>query len=148
MIISYIDSSLLLSILFNETHAEEALGIWGNCPIRVSSVLLKFETNISVRRKYKSRKNNLGGDWLETKLTALNGYFNDIFFTDINENLENSISGYYGALSGCRSLDAIHLAAALKISEKYSKNQICICSFDNDMRNLAQQLGFKVNDSR
>jgi len=107
MIISYFDSSLLLSVLFNESHAEEALGIWENCPVRVSSVLLKFETNISVRRKCRSQKNKFGGDWLETKLAALNGYFNDIFFTGIDENLENSISGYYGVLSGCRSLDAI-----------------------------------------
>ena len=145
MIISYFDSSLLLSILFNESHAEEALGMWENCPIKVSSILLKFETNISVRRKYNSQQNKFSGHWLETKLAALNGYFNDIFFTDINENLENSISEYYGALSGCRSLDAIHLAAALKISERYSRNQICIYSLDNDMRYLAQQLGFKVN---
>jgi len=89
MIISYFDSSLLLSILFNESHAEEAL--------------------------------------------------------DVDGNLENSISKYYEALSECKSLDAIHLASALKISEKYNRNQICICSFDNNMRNLAQKLGFKVN---
>ena len=147
MTLYYFDSSLILSILFNETRAEEALNIWRNCPIRVSSVLLKFETNISIRRRYKSQKNKISDDWLENKLAGLNKFLKDVFFTAIDENLENSISGYYEELSECKSLDAIHLAAALKISAKYNRNQIRICSFDNNMRDLALRLGFEINDS-
>jgi predicted nucleic acid-binding protein len=144
MAISYFDSSFLLAILFNESHAEEALGVWENSPIKVSSVLLKFETNISIRRKHRSRKDKYGDDWLETKLTGLNKYIEKVFFTDIDENLENSVSEYYEDLSKCKSLDAIHLAAALKISEKHDRKEIRICSFDENMRSSARQLGFEI----
>jgi len=147
MVISYFDSSFLLAILFNESHAEEAFGVWESSPIKVSSILLKFETNISIRRKYRLHKDKYDNDWLETKLTVLDKYIKKVFFTDIDENLENSVSEYYEDLSKCKSLDAIHLAAALKISKKHDRKEIRICSFDKDMRSLAQQLGFEVNGS-
>jgi predicted nucleic acid-binding protein len=40
--INYLDSSFLLAILFEENKQDEALRIWKNNPIRVSSVLLKI----------------------------------------------------------------------------------------------------------
>lgn len=144
MPISYFDSSLLLSILFNESHAEDALRIWNGCTIRVSSVLMKFETNISIRRRQRAYPNKFNSDWQTTKLTALDKFLKDVFFTSIDENLETSISRHYDELSRCKSLDAIHIAAAIKIGEKYERGQIQICSFDNNMRELATQLGFKV----
>lgn len=144
MVISYFDSSFLLAILFNESHAEEALGVWESSSIKVSSILLKFETNISIRRKYRLYKDKYNADWLETKLTDLNKYIEKVFFTDIDESLENSVSEYYEDLSMCKSLDAIHLAAALKISKKHDRRKIRICTFDKNMRSLAQQFGFEI----
>ncbi len=51
----------------------------------------------------------------------------------------------YDILSKCKSLDAIHIATALSISEKYNRNEICICSFDNSMLVVAKELGFETN---
>jgi predicted nucleic acid-binding protein len=145
MLISYFDSSLLLSILLNEERASEASVIWKYNPIRVSSILLKFETNITLMRRYEQFKNNVSRDWLETKLLELNSFFKEIFFADINNNFEKSVSTYYRKLSKCKSLDAIHLATALDISEKYGKSEIRICSFDKNMLKVAKQLGFETN---
>ncbi len=144
MLISYFDSSFLLAILFNESHAEEALEVWENSPIKVSSILLKFETNISIRRKHRLRKDKHGDAWLDTKLTGLNKYIEKVFFTEIDENLENSVSEYYEDLSKCKSLDAIHLAAALKISKRHDRKDIRICSFDENMCGSAQHFGFGI----
>jgi len=39
----------------------------------------------------------------------------------------------------------LHLATALNISEKHGKNEICVCSFDNNMLSVAKELGFGIN---
>jgi len=145
MFISYFDSSLLLSILLNESRSDEALAIWKNNKIRVSSILLKFETNITLRRRSEQQKITFGDNRFKAKLLNLNIFLNDIFYKDITETFENSISGNYDILSKCKSLDAIHIATALSISEKYSRNEICICSFDKSMLALAKELGFETN---
>jgi len=142
--ISCFDSSLLLSILLNEPRAGEASVIWKSNDVRVSSILLKLETNIVLRRRYKQLKNEVSNDWLKEKLFELNSFFKEFFFADINDNFENSASKYYDTLSKCKSLDAIHIATVLDISEKYDKSEICVCSFDNNMLALAKQLGFNT----
>jgi predicted nucleic acid-binding protein len=48
-------------------------------------------------------------------------------------------------LSKCKSLDAIHLATALNMSEKYGISEICVCSFDKNMLKVAKELGFETN---
>jgi predicted nucleic acid-binding protein len=45
MIIAYFDSSLLLSFLLRENKAEEARDIWQRYDVKISSSLLKIETN-------------------------------------------------------------------------------------------------------
>ncbi|GBU25696.1 hypothetical protein R83H12_02351 [Fibrobacteria bacterium R8-3-H12] len=144
MLISYFDSSLLLSILLNEARSEEALAIWQNNRARVSSVLLKFEMNISLRRRIKQQGNAFGDERLKTRLQKLDKFLSDIFYKDITENFESSASRNYDILFKCKSLDAIHIATALDISEKYGRSEICICSFDKNMLKIARELGFET----
>jgi len=145
MTINYFDSSFLLTILMNEPLSEEALVIWQSNKTRVSSILLRFETNIVLRRNYRNRMNKVNSDWLTSRLQDLNKFLNDIFYRDLTEDFENSIYNNYDFLSKCKSLDAIHLATALDISEKYGRNEICICSFDKNMLKVAKELGFETN---
>ncbi len=145
MLISYFDSSLLLSILLNEARSDEALAIWQNNKVRVSSILLKFEMNISLRRRIKQQKSISGEERLKTRLQKLNKFLGDIFYKDITENFESSASRNYDILSKCKSLDAIHIATALDISEKYGRSEICICSFDKNMLKVVKELGFETN---
>jgi len=145
MLISYFDSSLLLSILLNETRSEEALAIWQSNKVRVSSVLLKFEMNISLRRRIKQQKGIFDDERLKTRLQKLDKFLRDIFYIDITENFENSVSNNYDILSKCKSLDAIHIATALDISEKYGRSEICICSFDRNMLKVAKEFGFETS---
>jgi len=144
MLISYFDSSLLLSILLNETRSEEALAIWRNNSVRISSILLKFEMNISLRRRIKQQKNISGDERLKTRLQNLNNFLSDIFCVDVTEALENSIYSNYDILSKCKSLDAMHIATALDIGEKYGRSEIRICSFDKNMLRVAKEFGFET----
>ena len=66
MTLSYFDTSVLLAIVLDEEKKEEAYGYWQNT-IRVSSLLLKIETIIGLRRIYEHSKHKLNGDWLSEK---------------------------------------------------------------------------------
>jgi predicted nucleic acid-binding protein len=145
MLVSYFDSSLLLSILLNEVRSEEALSIWQKNKTRVSSILLKFEMNISLRRRLKQQRSILGNEWFKTRVQKLDKFLSDIFYRDITEAFENSIYGNYDFLSKCKSLDAIHIATALDISEKYGRSEICICTYDKNMLKVAKELGFETS---
>ncbi|GBU25690.1 hypothetical protein R83H12_02345 [Fibrobacteria bacterium R8-3-H12] len=144
MKISYFDSSFLITILMNEPKTQEALYIWKNSKVRISSILLKFESNIVLRRNYENMRNKIGNNWLKGRLFDLKKYLDDVFCIDINEKFENSICSDYDILSKCKSLDAIHIATALDISEKYGRSEICICSFDKNMLKIAKELGFET----
>jgi predicted nucleic acid-binding protein len=145
MTINYFDSSLLLTILMNEPQSEEAWAIWQSNKARVSSILLKFEANIVLRRNYRNRMNKVNNAWLTSRLQNLNNFLSDIFCVDVTEALENSTYSNYDMLSKCKSLDAIHIATALDISEKYGRSEVCICSFDKNMLKTAKEFGFETN---
>jgi predicted nucleic acid-binding protein len=115
--IGYFDSSVILAILFNEEKQEEALKYWNDTDTKISSILLKIETIISLRRLYNNNKQRLDDSWLTEKLKELNEYLKEINYRIIDEGLEISISAN-NDLAKCRSLDAIHIATALE----YRKN--------------------------
>jgi hypothetical protein len=49
------------------------------------------------------------------------------------------------ALAKCRTLDAIHIATALDIRKNNNDENINLYSFDMDMRTLALEFGFTLN---
>jgi predicted nucleic acid-binding protein len=142
--INYFDSLLVLAILLEKKQKDEAYSIWKNNPIRVSSVLLKIETNISLKRFYKRNENRLNIEGLAKRKIQLNKLMNDVFFNDITEFFANSMI-QNDSLASCKSLDAIHIATALDISEEYGRSEICFCSFDKNMLKVAKELGFETS---
>jgi len=140
----YFDSSFLISIVQKEPDSEYAFNIWQKCETRISSSLLKIEANIVLRRNYAQRKNKISRFLFEMQLADLHKLFEDLFFRKVDDVFEKS-NVDYNLLCKCRSLDAIHLATALDISEKYGRSEICICSFDKNMLRVAKELGFETN---
>jgi predicted nucleic acid-binding protein len=137
----YFDSSLLLAILLDEKRQDEAINIWDSNPIRISSVLLKAETNISLLRFYKQNGYKLGEDWLNEKKALRKKFLNEIFFNDITEEFVDDMEQNDG-LAKCKSLDAIHLATALNARKNPDNKNIRLCSFDKNMLAVAKELGF------
>ena len=76
--LDYFDSSILLAILLDEKRKNEALALWNNASIRVSSILLKLETITVLRRTYEHNKTKLHTSWLSKKTSELNEYFQEI----------------------------------------------------------------------
>ena len=142
MTLSYFDSSVLLAILLDEERQEEAYKYWQNT-IRVSSILLKIETIIALRRTYENNKKKLEKDWLKEKIKILNGYLSNVNYRILNHKIEREIYSRK-ELAQCRSLDAIHLATALQFRE-LNNDEMNFYTFDKTMHELAKRYKFKMN---
>lgn len=139
--IIYIDTSALLSIIFEEDGHKTAMEIWSESDLRFSSVLLKAESKISLRRIYKNYQKKLGKDWISEKEIKLNSLLEEINFCNLDEAIIEMIDSK-PLFSECRSLDAIHLATAMEIQSNI-REKIEIFSFDKEFISLGLKLGFK-----
>ena len=144
MILSYFDSSVLLAILLDEKRQEEAFGYWQNS-IRVSSILLRIETIICLRRTYENNSSKLEKDWLIKKTKILDEYLYEVNYMVINNRIEREIHTKKD-LAHCRSLDAIHIATALRFREINNNEKMNFFSFDKIMIDLAKHYKFETND--
>jgi predicted nucleic acid-binding protein len=142
--VSYFDSSVLLTILFEEPRRDEAYSYWFNSTIKVSSILLRIETIICLRRVYEYNKKKLTTGWLTEKTKELDEYLNEVNYRIIDGEIEQAIY-LQKELSQCRSLDAIHLATALKYRESNNDENINLYSFDITMHGLAKNYKFNTN---
>jgi predicted nucleic acid-binding protein len=141
--LSCFDSSILLSILLNEQRQDEAYLLWKNSEVKVSSILLKIETIVTLRRIYEQNKSKLDENWLERKTKELKEYLNGINYLIIDDRIENAIY-LKKELSNCKLLDAIHVSTALQYRE-ISEENINLYTFDIPMNNLAKHFKFKTN---
>jgi len=146
MIIGYFDSSLLMSILLEESRELEAKKIWKDHQVKFSSILLKIETNISLLRFYNRQRNKFDKIWLANKKIKLRELLNDVFFNDITETFAD-FTIQHDSLAACKSSDAIHLATALNARNNPNNENIRICSFDKNMLRVAKELGFGTNET-
>jgi predicted nucleic acid-binding protein len=134
---------MVLAILLEEARKKEAYEYWQNSSIRVSSILLRIETVVSLRRTYEYYKNKLDDNWLIEKLKIFDEYLNEVNYRIIGTKIEREIY-LKKELSKCRSLDAIHIATALKFREMNDVD-IVLYTFDKTMHELAEHYRFKTN---
>jgi predicted nucleic acid-binding protein len=142
--ISYFDSSLLLAILFDEERQSEAAGLWRESNDRVSSILLRIESLVSLHRYFERHKSRLDPLWLVQKTNELTDFLNEVTCLTVDKTIESVISANKD-LSKCRTLDAIHVATALDIRANNRGNTINLYTFDADMHSLAVEFGFITN---
>ena len=144
MILSYFDSSVLLTILLEEERQEEAFNYWQNST-RVSSILLKIETLMSLRRTYETNKKKLSNNWLSKKMKTMEEYLSSVYYMVLNDKIEREIFSRK-ELTQCRSLEAIHLATALRFREiNNNDKETYLYTFDKKMHSLARDYNFKTN---
>jgi predicted nucleic acid-binding protein len=134
---------MVLAILLEDARKKEAYEYWQNSSLRVSSILLRIETVVSLRRTYEYYKNKLDDNWLIEKLKILDEYLNEVNYRIIGTKIEREIY-LKKELSKCRSLDAIHIATALKFREMKDVD-IVLYTFDKTMHGLAEHYRFKTN---
>ena len=144
--LTYFDSSILLAILLDEKRKSEALELWNNATIRVSSILLRLEIITVLRRTYEHNKTKLSNLWLSKKTNEFNEYLQEINIRIIDEDIEK-IMILKKEIAKCKTLDAIHISTAIEFSKLVPKNEFMLNTFDKEMRNLTKSLKFNVNTS-
>ena len=143
----YFDSSILLAILLDEKRKEEALELWNEATIRVSSILLKLETVTVLRRTYEHNKTKLEASWITKKTNELNEYLQEVNYRIIDEDIEKIVF-LRKEIAKCKTLDAIHVATALDFSRLIPSSDFYLYTFDKNMADLAKLLKFKINKSK
>jgi predicted nucleic acid-binding protein len=133
---AYFDSSVLLSLLLDESRKDEAYELWLNAEIKLSSLLLKIETTITLRRTYIF--NNMSEAWFNEKSAVLTHFLESFAYNFIDTSIMDIVSTHPD-LALCRSLDAIHVASALEWRNQLGEEDtLTVYTFDNRMRSLAQ----------
>jgi predicted nucleic acid-binding protein len=128
----------------NEERQDEAHAFWQDAGIRVSSILIKLEPLVTLRRAYEQNKSKLDAAWMGGKTKELEEYLNEINYIVIDEKIERTIY-LKKELAECRTLDAIHIASALEFRELTGEN-IMVHTFDIAMHKLASRLNFRTNE--
>jgi predicted nucleic acid-binding protein len=144
--LTYFDSSILLAILLDEKRKDEAIKLWNNASIRVSSILLRLETITVLRRTYEHNKTKLPSLWLSKKTNELNEFLQEINIRIIDEDIDK-IMTLKKEIAKCKTLDAIHISTAIEFSRLVSQKEFVLYTFDKEMANLAKSLKMHINAS-
>lgn len=136
----YVDSSLLLSIILEDSHYEQAYYLWENNELKVSSKLIQIESIITIKRLNSLNFAKTDKNWLKEKIKILAELLKEINLLNMNNDVIHLISEN-DKLANVKSLDAIHIATAL-IFQKYSDEKLTIGTFDNQFKKLCKELNF------
>jgi predicted nucleic acid-binding protein len=142
--ICYFDTSIILSILLEETKREDAEKLWKIPSVRISSLLFNIEALTVLRRTFNNNIKKLDISWLNKKVKLLNEYCEEINLRIIDEEISKIIS-LKKDIAKCRTLDSIHIATALYFKSLNGFEKICLFSYDLEMINLAKKFNFETN---
>ena len=138
----FLDSSFLLSIIFEEKESEEHYEIWKNSKVRLGSVLVAIESINSIRRAFANSKQKKMLKEFREKEKNCELMLSEISQRNVDESIYEIIKSRK-EISGCRSLDAIHIATALDF-KRNSSSEIFVCSTDKRLREVAKKVGLKI----
>jgi predicted nucleic acid-binding protein len=139
----YFDSSFLLTILLGEINQNEALNVWKNTEVRFGSILLKIETNIVLRRYYSHYQKELSKEWIQEHQQILENMLEEVNLRTIDEDIYKTIM-LKKELDHCRTLDAIHLATALEFQTVLGINNLCVYTYDEQMKETCKLLSLNT----
>jgi predicted nucleic acid-binding protein len=134
---AYFDSSVLLSLILGDEHAARACELWQSETERVSSVLLEVECVTVLRRlEFISAPDRRSAEQL------LDLALEEVTLKPLDADIA-SIVRATPVLSGCRTLDAAHVATAL-FFRSAADFDLRLCSFDDRMADVAALAGLAV----
>lgn len=138
--ILYLDTSALVKRYFQEAFSEEVLSKWAQTEAVVTSAVTYAETLATIFRK----KNESG---LQDKVVdAIVSFFKRDWLSFIQVEVKNDLNDYIDRVVQkhfLRGFDAIHLASALVIHEKFSHDVFFAC-FDQRLNQAARIEGLET----
>ena len=136
----YIDTSFLLSIIFEDDNYERSVDCWNTLDTLFSSVLLEIESRINLFKQYLVLQNDK--PWYQRKQKQLQELLDNINRRAVDDEIVREIKNY-DRLKQARSLDGMHLATA-NILNKLTDEKLLLCSYDKRMLEIGGQIGLNV----
>jgi len=140
MKVGYIDSSFLLSVIFEDNNYDKSIEIWNSLDILLGSILLEIECRINLYKYFVLQLNDK--KTYREKETELKESLSGINRKIVDEEIILEIQNY-DKLKKLKSLDSIHLATA-NIFNKLIEEKLLICSYDKNMINISKEMGMLV----
>ena len=137
---AYIDTSFLLSLIFEDENYERSVECWNGLDMLFSSVLLEVESRINLYKHYLALQRDKS--WRQKKEKQLKGLLDNISRRGVDDEIVREIDNYE-MIKRARSLDAIHLATA-NILNKLTDEKLLLCSYDARMTRIGSQIGLRV----
>ena len=136
---AYFDSSVLLSLLVGDAHAQRARELWHEETERVSSSLLQVECTTVLRRLPQGDVSDADRRQVEGRLVAA---LDEVTIKPVDEDIA-AIVRDTPSLGGCRALDAAHLATALYFRDA-GDAALALCTFDSRMAEIGARVGLRL----
>lgn len=142
MTTAYFDSSAVLAFILGQPEGSEALDIWSRQESRCSSILLKAECLINLRKNSMRLPKGASGTWLRERTGLLESCLDEIHLKDIDVSVM-TVLDRESVLAECRTLDALHLASALYMRERAGEG-FKLITLDERMRQTAAKLKLDI----
>lgn len=139
---SYVDTSLVLSILFEEDTMEESISLLDNSKSKFSSTITIAECYNNLNKVKVSNVSQKMEIWYSTKVKELEKILSLLNFKVYDKDIVILIKTNIN-LSGCKTLDSIHLATAMYIKMK-TDSEIKILSYDKKMNKVGKKIGLET----
>lgn len=140
--VRYYDSSIILAGILGQKPHDLIVSLWDPVEIRLSSILIKMECLIAIRRTGAMQDLPQDGPWCRERIRLLEPYLEELDSKRIDDEILEIIKET-PSLSNCRSVDAIHVATALYF-KPYHEGPIEMVTLDGRMRETAKKAGFTV----
>lgn len=136
----YVDTSFLLSILFEDENYDTSVKYWNKLDILYSSLLLEIESRINVYKYCVLAKKNIF--LYKEKEEQLKELLENVNKKNIDNEIVLEIKNT-DKLKKPKSLDSIHLATA-NIVNKLLDEKLLLCTYDKNMIKIGNELGMKT----
>ena len=139
----YLDTSALVKRYFEEESSDVVLSLWGKAGHIVTSSVAYSETLACFYRK----KNEPGFD--DNVFAKILDEFREDWSSFIRVQVNDGLNPFIDQVFACchlRGFDAVHLASAVLIREKLTKDLVFAC-YDSRLNKAAKLQGLEILES-
>ena len=138
--LAYFETSILLSIIFDEPRKVDAINLWKMYPNKITSIITEVECYNNLHKAKRMSANPEKEAWLIEKKAELAALLGEIKFRLLDSEIINLIKTNE-SLAENRTLDSIHVGTAYSLSLN-SIERIAMASFDKEIERSSRKLGF------
>lgn len=138
--LAYIETSILLSIIFEEPRRGDAIVQWKKYPNKITSIITEVECYNNLYKAKRISSNPQKEAWLVEKKAELAALLSEIKFKLLDSEVIDLIKTNE-SLAENRTLDSIHVGTAYFLALN-TKEPISMVSFDKEVNKSSQKLGF------